>query len=257
MSNFKEIWDRRSLIFALANHDLKMRYKNSVLGFFWSFLEPLLLLTVLYFIFTNILRPDIEFYQLYLFLGIIMWNTVSRGTSMGLNSITQRAGLVSKTYFPREVLVISSTLTAFYMMFFEFAVFVVFAVFLQIVPPVSILLFPVMLLILFILTLGISFSLSVLYVKYRDIGSIWNVVLTAGFFLAPIIYSIEIFPESVRGYLFLNPFVSILDISHNLVLYNIWPSLSYFLQASIIPIIILFVGILIFKKLDKTIIEEI
>ena len=245
------------MIFAFSSHDLKIRYKNSVLGFFWTFLEPLLLLTVLYIVFTNLLKPDIEHYQLYLFLGIIMWNTFSRATSTGMNAIVQREGVVKQIYFPREILVISSCLTAFYMMGFELIIFVIYAIFLQFIPFSTIIIFPVILILFFMLTLGISFILSVFLIKFRDMQSIWTVVLSAGFFLAPIIYSIEIFPDTIRNYLLLNPFVPILDISHKLVLYGIWPSLDYFIQIVFDSTLILFVGYWIFKKLDKKIVERI
>jgi len=252
-----EIWERKSLIFALASNDLRLRYKNSILGFFWSFLEPLLILTVLYLVFTNILKSDVENYVLYLFLGIIMWNMFARGTTMGLNSIIFRAGIVSKTYMPREILVISSCLTSFYMMSIEFIVFFIFATFGNLTPSFSFVIFPIMLVSLFILTLGVSFGLSVMNVKYRDLQSIWTVILQAGFWLAPIVYTTKVFPENIRQLISINPFVPIIEISHDTILYNNWPSLEYFLYAILVPLLVLFVGYLIFRAYDKKIIEEI
>ncbi len=251
-----EIWKRRSLILALASNDLRLRYKNSVLGFFWSFLEPLLMLTVLYFVFTYIIKNNVENYVLYLFLGIIMWNMFSRGSTMGLNSILYRSGLVSKTYLPREILVISSCLTSFYMMSLEFIIFAIFAIVSGLTISVTIVIFPLMIVSLFIMTLGVSFALSVLYVKYRDLQSIWAVILQAGFWLAPIVYRITIFPDNIRKIVSINPFVPILETSHDTVLYNSWPNIDQISEAVLVPIIIFVIGYLIFRAYDKKVVEE-
>src|SRR5574337_565680 len=126
--SYHGLWQKRSLIYNFAITDLKIRYRNSILGFFWTVLEPLLLLGVLYLVFTNIFKSQIEHYGLYLLLGIIMWNTFTRGTEISLNSITSRTGIVTQIYFPREIPAISSTITAFLMMCFEFVVFGIFMV---------------------------------------------------------------------------------------------------------------------------------
>jgi len=111
----RELWDYRHLTFKLAMSEFKLRYKNSVLGFFWSLLEPLLMLLVLYMVFTNFMKVKIEHYQLFLLMGLISWNMLSRGTTMSLNSILGKSSLVKKVYFPRQVLVISSSITALMM----------------------------------------------------------------------------------------------------------------------------------------------
>jgi len=190
----EEIIHRRSLILLLAFNDVKLRYRSSVLGFVWSFLEPLLMLTVLYFVFTNILKSDIENFPLYLLLGLIIWYMFSRATSMGLTSLVNRANIIKNIYFRREIIVVSSCLTAFIMMGFEFAAFAVFIVAFQFVPPITIVFLPLVLIVLFFLSLGLSFLLSVLNVYFRDIQFIWQVLIQAGFFLSPIFYSLDIFP---------------------------------------------------------------
>ncbi|MBE9485470.1 MAG: ABC transporter permease, partial [Bacteroidetes bacterium] len=117
-----KLWDYRHLTLKLAMSEFKLRYKNSVLGFFWSMLEPLMMLIVLYVVFTNLMRVNVEHYQLFLLMGIVSWNLVARGTGMSLNSILGKPSLVQKVYFPREVLVISSCITALLMSLLEFVV---------------------------------------------------------------------------------------------------------------------------------------
>lgn len=257
MSNLlAEIWQRRSLVILFAFNDVKLRYRNSVLGFLWTFLEPLLMLSVLYFVFTNIIKSDIENYPLYLLLGLIIWYMFSRATTMGLSSLLDRSSIIQKVYFRREIIVVSSCLTAFIMMSFEFAAFAVFAVVLQFIPPLTAILLPFLLIDLFILSLGISLLLSVLNVYFRDIRFIWQVLLQAGFFLSPIIYRLDMFPDNIKKVLELNPMVPILDSAHNLVLYGSLPTINSGIYIIGSAIILFVVGLVVFKIKSKRLVEE-
>src|SRR3990167_4689263 len=133
-SVISNIWNYRHLTFKLAISDFKLRYKNSVLGFLWSLIEPLLMLVVLYVIFSFFMKVNVEHYQLFLLIGIISWNMLARGTAMSLNSILGKPSLVSKVYFPREILVISSCITALLMTLLEFVVFGIFMIIFKVMP---------------------------------------------------------------------------------------------------------------------------
>ena len=256
MKTIRDIWNRRSLIMVFAINDLKVRYKNSVLGFFWSFLEPLLMLGVLYFAFTTFLKNAIPNYPLYLLLGLIMWGMYSRSTGMGLSSLLGKAALVSKTSFPREIPIISANITSFLMMTFEFVVFFVFLAIFKFVPPVTMILLPPIMIILFIYCLGISFALSVLNVYFRDLQSIWGVLLQATFFISPIVFTLSVFPPSLVPILSLNPLVVIMNMAHDTTLYGKVPSVELFLQALGSAFLALSVGYAIFKTLNKRIVEK-
>lgn len=250
-----EIWNNRSLVFLLAFNDVKLRYRNSVLGFFWSILEPIMMLGVLYLVFTNIFNNSIENYPIYLFLGIIIWYTFSRATSMGQTSLLDKAGIVTKIYFRREIVVLSSCLTSFIMMCFEFAAFGIFVVVLQFTPPLTILLLPLVLIDLFVLTLGISLLLSVLTVHFRDLKFIWQIALQVGFFTVPIFYQFSILPEQVKQILELNPMASLIDTAHRLAIYGTFPTLNESLHIVIFTLIIFIVGFVIFRVKNKNIVE--
>jgi len=253
---FNEIWARRSLIYNIAMGDLKLRYRHSVLGFFWSFLEPLLLMTVLYFVFSTLFKADIDNFPLYLLLGLIMWNMFSRGTTMGLDSIISKAGLVGQTYLPREVVVISAVLTSFLMMLFEFIIFFIFMLAFQVFPTVTLVMLPPMIILVFLLALGVSFALSVLNVYYRDLRSIWGVIMLAGFFATPIFYSLETLPEDIRSIISLNPIVTILEISRGATIFNYWPGGFEIAYLLTVTFVVLVGGYAVFKRLDKKIVEE-
>ena len=252
----KQIWEKRSLIILFALNDVKLRYRRSILGFLWSFLEPLLMLSVLYFVFTTILKSNIENYPIYLLLGLIIWYMFQRATTMGQMSLVDRAGILQKVYFRREIVVISSCLTAFIMMTFEFAALSVFMAVFHFIPTTTIALLPLLLIDLFILSLGISLFLSVLTVHFRDVKFIWQILLQAGFFVTPIIYKLDMFPENIKNILQLNPLVPILDTAHGLLLNNALPTFketSYILASTGIIFII---GYLVFKAKSKRVVEE-
>lgn len=245
----------RSLIISLAISDLKLRYRNSVLGFLWSFLEPLLMLGVLYLVFTSLLGSKIQYYPLYLLEGMILWNMFSRATQMSLSSFITRSGLISKVYFPREILPIAACITSFIMMSFEFGAFGIFMVLFKFLPPASMLYLPLMLVILFVISLGVSLPLSVSNVYFRDVQYIWGVLLQAGFFLAPIIFSLKIYPDNIRHLLYYNPISDIIEIAHNTTLYEIMPSTSEILYPVLVSFLVLGVGYAIFRKFEAKAVE--
>jgi lipopolysaccharide transport system permease protein len=252
----KELWNYRHLALKLAMSEFRLRYKNSILGFFWSLLEPLLMLLVLYVVFTNLMRVNVEHYQLFLLMGIISWNMLSRGTTMSLNSIIGKPSLVQKVYFPREVLVISSCITALLMTLLEFIVFGVFMLIFKVMPGITITYFPMVLFIEFLLILGLSLGLAALNVYYRDIQYIWAVVLQAGFFAAPIIYPISIIPQKYIWIIMLNPMTRIIDMLRGTVIYSTPPNSGDAAFIIAVALGVLVAGYLIFLRLESRFAEE-
>lgn len=256
ISTKHELWKRRSLILNFAIFDLKVRYRNSVLGFSWTFLEPLLMLGILYVIFSNIFKIEIENFPLYLLLGIVMWGMFSRGTDMGLSSIMAREGILKHLYLPREILLISSTITSSIMLIFELIVFGIFMAIFQFVPPSTIIILPLVLILEFIMVLGFTFPLSVLNVRYKDVQFIWAVIIRAGFFLTPIIYRFDMLPENIQNILQYSPMVHIFTIAQDVTLYGNLPNIESVQYAILTTIIIFSVGYGIFRKFNSKIIEE-
>lgn len=250
------IWARRSLIRTFAINDLRLRYRNSVLGFFWSVLEPLLMLSVLLFVFTNIFKSDVPYYELHLLLSLIIWGMVARGTSMGMGSILNRSGVVAKIYFPREIPAISASITSFIMMSLEFAILGGFMVAESFVPTASIVLLPPLLILLFIFVLGLSLPLSALNVYFRDVQYIWAVLLNAGYFLMPILYPLSIFPENTRMILSLNPLARLMEMAQNVTIKNVLPSGEDWLYVTMSAFLILATGYFMFNRLERRLAEE-
>jgi lipopolysaccharide transport system permease protein len=244
-----------SLIFSLAISGLKLHYKDSFLGFIWTFLQPLLFLGVLYVVFNSILGSRIPYFPLYLLIGLVIWNSFSRSTSTSMMSFVSKRDLLLKVYFPREIIPISTNITTFIMMLFDLCAFGVFVALFHFVPPPTILFLPILLILLSIFTLGLSFMLSVANVYFRDLEHIWAVVLRAGFFLVPIFFTMDVYPPALRAILEFSPMTLIIDMAHNIVLYNHMPSAGAFGYLTVVSLVILGLGYLIFKKFESKAVE--
>lgn len=256
MTILKELWNRKSLIWSFAISDLKIRYRNSVLGFFWTLLEPLLLMAVLYIVFTNIFKSQIDHFGLYLLIGIVMWNMFSRGTEMAMNSALAKGSLLTHIYFPTEIPAISSVITSSLMLFFEIIVFFIFMIIFQFVPPLTIVFLPLILVLEILFVLGISLPLSVLNVRYKDVQFIWKVILQAGFFVTPVFYKLDILPSNIQSILKYSPMVQIITMGHDFSLYDKLPSLESVEIAIFMTFMVFVIGYLIFQKCQKRVIEE-
>lgn len=258
MQNTESIWSRRSLIALFAKDELRKRYRNSVLGFLWSVLEPLLLLSILVLVFSSLYRNvSIPHYTLYILLSLILWQFFVRGTTMGLNSILSKGKMVSKMYFPREILPLSSCITSLIMTIFELGIFSGFLIAFQFVPPTTVAFLPLLLFLEFVLIVGVSLGLSVLNVYYRDVQHIWGVVAYAGFFLTPIFYTLDKLPPQAKSIILLNPMAQIIAAAHNVTLYNITPTIASLTYTAFLVFVTLIVGFLIFRRLEPRVAEEI
>ena len=188
-----------SLIRELVASDFKLRYQGSVLGYLWSLLRPLFMFGVLYIVFTHVIRvgDKVPYYPSYLLLGLVLWTFFIESTVGGMNAITGHGDMIRKVSIPKYLIVISTMLSAFVNFSLNMVVVLIFMIFGHVPFTLTILLAPLVIIELMIFNLVISFLLSALYVKFRDLSHIWDVVLQALFYAAPIIYSLAIVPKSI------------------------------------------------------------
>ncbi len=257
VKHLKELYDYRNLIWQLAWSEFKLRYKNSILGYFWSLLEPLLMLLVLYVVFSNLMRVQVEYFQLFLLLGIILWNFFSRATTIGMFSIVGKPSMVKKIYFPRDIFVISSCITALLMSIFESIIFILFMVFFRVPISINLVYVPLILFFLFTISLGLSLALSALNVFYRDVQFIWQVLLQIGFFATPVVYTLETFPENIRKFILLNPIAQIIISARDTIIYSSPAKIEDLLFMCLSSIVFLLAGYIIFSRLEPGFAEEI
>ena len=252
----EEMWKTRGILFNFAISDLKIRYRNSVLGVLWSFIEPLLLLAVLFVVFSTMFKFEIPNFPIYLLLGIVCYRFFQNGTTLALNSLTNRSSTITQIYFPRSIPGLSAGITSAIMLVFELMVLGIFMAAFQFIPTVTILLLPLVLALELLLIFGIALPLSVLNVKFKDTEFIWGVVLSAGFFLTPIFYQFDMLPEAIRNVLQFSPMVQIVTMAHHVVLYGMLPSVNTVLYAVGSISAITVIGYLIFRKYQAKIAED-
>jgi lipopolysaccharide transport system permease protein len=215
------------------------------------------MLLVLYVVFSDIFPSTQENYHLFLLLGIALWDFFAKGTSMGLQGILSKPGMVRQVYIPREILIFSSSLTALMMAVLELGVFGVFMAISGLMPTSTIIYLPIIFIIIFILVFGSSLALGALNTYYRDVQYIWAVVLQAGFFATGVFIDFSTYQGDYKQLLLLNPMARILLISRDSVLYNKAVSLWDLTFCLVSSLLILLIGYLIFVKLEPGFAEEV
>ena len=257
----------RAILGELVRADFKVRYQGSMLGYAWSLLRPLLLFAVLYIMFVYIipLGNGVEHFPVYLLTGIILWNFFCESTVQGLISVVARGDLLRKIKIPKYLLVVSSAVSALINLGLSLVVLVVFAVCNGEMPNLRWLLMLPLILEMFSFSVGISFLLSSLYVKYRDISYIWEVFLQIGFYASVIIFPLSTIATHLHKWFFLNPIVQIVQDARYAMAtttsITIWSAEGVgwirilFPFCLILSIIIL--GGIIFKSRSKTFAEDI
>lgn len=257
MRLLKELWEYREMIISLVKRDLKSRYKGSVLGFFWMFLNPLLQLCVYTVVFSIIMRMNIDKFYLFLFVALVPWIFFSSCLSSGTGVIFSQQDMVKKIYFPREVLPLSFTISQFVNMLLCFVVIFVVVFFSGIrISPAALLCLPVVMIIEFILCLGITNLVSALNVYFRDLEYIMGIVSMAWMYMTPVMYPVDMVPEQFRKLFYLNPMTTIVTAYRDILYYGRVPEMKTLLNAVIMGVLVLVIGQLTFSKLQKHFVEE-
>lgn len=259
----------RILLKELTKTDFKLRYQGSVLGYLWALLRPLLMFAILYVVFAKLLKigSDIPHYPVYLLTGTTLWSFFTECTSQGIQAMLMRGELIRKISFPKYIVVASTTFTALINLAINLVVVVVFALINGVTPSLSWLLVPVFILELYCLALGISFLFGAVNVKYRDIASIWDVLIQALFYAVPIIYPVTMVAATsplVAKVILLNPIAQIIqDVRYNLITTEAVTTWNYLNSpiAMAVPVLltvgVLVLGAIYFRKKSKFFAEEV
>ena len=252
--------DRRDwhLIVQFALKDFKIRYTHSLLGYTWSVLNPLLFSLIYFLVFSVFIRFEVPNYPGYLLLGIVLWNFFSEGSANGVGSLLGRAGILSKVAMPRHVVVCAAILNAL----LTFAISVAILAALLCVTgtwrswSLSLVTFPLFLVDLVLLTLGVALLLAPLHVRFHDIGYLWGIAVQIGFWLTPIIYQEEMMPARWHWLVTYNPLARIILYSRQVVIYAQWPDWIGVTKTSLLALAVLLVGWLSFRRLQVRLVEH-
>ena len=257
MSVLKEIYVYREMIYSLIKRDLRGRYKGSALGFLWTFLNPLFQLVVYTMVFSIIMRAGYEKYYLFLFVALIPWIFMSTSVAGGASCIWSQKDMVNKIYFPREILPIAYVICQLVNMLLSFLVILAVLIITgHGVNLIAMCYLPVIILVEFMLALGLTMFTSSVTVFLRDVEYVLGIVVMAWQFLSPVMYGIDMIPESVRPIFALNPMTSVLEAYRDIFYYKQIPQVETLARATVLGVLLLVLGIFTFEKLKKHFSEE-
>lgn len=252
------------LVRELAVTDFKLKYQGSLIGYAWSLVKPLAMFGVLYLVFTVFVRigSGIEHYALYLLLGIVLWTYFADATNTTMRAVADKGDMMRKVYFPRITIILAASISSAITLLLNLIIVFVFIVLARIVPSWNALLFIPLLIELFLLCLGIAFITSAMYVKYRDVGHIWEVLLQLLFYASAIIYPLQLVPVRFQKFILLNPITQIVQDARYVLVTKEAITANQILQTPltlvpyIIPIVLVIIGYYYFEKSAKNFAEE-
>ena len=263
LASLRQLIRYRGLIQTLVTRELKARYRGSVLGFFWSFINPLLLLTVYTIVFSVVLPGfrgvDVEPYALFLFCGLLPWTWFSSALLESANSLIAGGNLIKKVLFPAEILPIVAVLSNMFHFFFALPILAVFLVFYaRPIQLIELAWFPVVVLVQLMLTLGLGLVLSAMTVHFRDLRDLLGNLLTLWFFSTPIIYPMAMVPAGGKSIMDLNPFAH-LAISYQELLFYDGPfgHWRWLLALAGASVVLFLLGFALFDRLRDSFAEEV
>lgn len=259
-SYFKEIGDNLGLIYILAKRDVKVRYSQTILGIFWSFVKPISTLLVFIFMFKKIANiSEIKGVpiQLIILSGVILWNFFSNSFNSVSNCISTNTNLISKVYFPRLILAISTLAVSFVDFLLSLIVFFALSLYYDNLITIRILVLPLALICVAFFSLGIGLLFASNSIKYRDLNHIGPLIIQYGFFITPVIYSVQSvsLPNYLSFYYLLNPLVGIIEMSRFSLLHNYMVNWDLISLSILSIIIFLILGITIFIKNEKSFVD--
>jgi ABC-type polysaccharide/polyol phosphate export permease len=244
----------RDIVREFAVADFRLRYHDSLLGYVWFLLSPALMFGVYYFVFTQVIYVEVPNYALYLILGIVSYNFFQDCTFSAMYSLQAKAPIIKKIYFPRYLIVYGASLTGVFSLLVNLGIVLIAVLIARGIPPL-IWLLPLPIICLFLFSTGVGFILATLYVRFRDLGQIWTVLVLAIFWLTPVVYDVTALPESTQIVVFINPLARIFMLFRHYLLYDFFE--PRFLLITVVSSLVVFVlGFLIFRRLQDTIAEH-
>ena len=256
MNIFKKIYNYRELLKSNVKKEIRGRYKNSILGIMWSFLNPLLQLLVYAVIFGALLGGNDSTYHIYICVALIPWTYFTTTITQAAFTIIGNGDIIKKVYFPREILPISVVTSGAVNFVISTIIILAFVIFSGIGISRYMILYPFILLVQYILLLGISFIVSAITVYFRDLEHIIGIILMAAFYGTPIVYKLEQLPANLQIVMKLNPMTHLIDAYRAIFYYHQLPNMKMLGILLLASIALTILGYYIFKKLQKGFAEQ-
>ena len=253
LKNFFELWYFRELLWVLTIREIKVRYKQTLLGVAWAILQPAsltLIFTIVFSFFLKVSSGSIP-YPVFAYSALLPWTFFTTAVSFGSLSIVNNGNLVTKVYFPREILPLASVAAAFFDFLMASVVFIILLIFYKVEIGPGVLFGLPIIASIFILTTGISFFLSTLNVLFRDIRFVIPLLLQIWLYLTPVIYSTSQVPEKYRFFLQLNPLVPLIEGFRNTTVLDKTPNVGEIILYLGFSVLVFWLGYWFFKSKEK------
>jgi len=241
------------LLLELVKREIKSRYKQSILGYAWVLLVPLVNLLVMSIVFSFFVRISTGGipYSVYLFVGLVPWLFTANSITSATSSVVQNAGLITKVALPRWIFPTASLFTKIVDLVLNLLILFVFLLVFGVSIKWTIILYPVIFLVHTLLILGVSYALSSINVYFRDVENMIGVFLSMWMYLTPILYPPEIVPSNLRFVFNLNPMTPIINSYRNIILYGVQPPWQSFLYSLVFSLAVFVFGLILFRKLSR------
>lgn len=242
----------KDLLYELVSRDIKIRYRRSVLGLFWTLLNPILMMTVMTIVFSQLFRFDIKNFPVYFFAGNILFSFMTEATTNSLYSIVGNASLIKKVYIPKYLFPVSKVLSSLVNLFFAYIAMMVVMAVTRVPLGSAMILSPLLIIYLVMFTTGLGLILATVMVFFRDIAHLYSVVTLAWMYLTPVFYPSSLLEEKMSWMLTVNPMYHYISYLRSLVLENQVPSVEANITCFLLGLVFLVIGLYIFyKKQDK------
>ncbi len=238
----------RFLMRQLVSRDFKIKYKRSVLGVLWSFVNPLLMMSVQYFVFSTIFKTDIDNYPVYLLAGIVLFNFFSESTNISLYAVTGNAGLITKVYVPKYIYPVSKVVSTGINLLVSLLPLLIMSLATGVRITRAWLLLSFDLLFLLVFCIGMGFILSAVMVFFRDMQFIWSVFCMVFTYATPIFYPESILPDEWKGMLSVNPMYHFIRFFRKIILEGISPQPMDYVVCFLISAGVFGIGLFVFRK---------
>ncbi len=268
MKNLRERYRYSAILLReLIRTDFKVRYQNSILGYVWSLLRPLLLFLILYFVFTKFLKVGngVPYYPVYLLMGLLFWNFFVEVTTGSVQAIVSKGDLIRKINFPKYVIILAVVAAALINFGLTSIVVVIFMIIERVPISWQVFLLIPLLIELILIALTAAFFLSTAFVRYRDVSYIWEVIIQAAFYVTPILYPLTRIPHTFAKIMILNPFAQVIQDSRYVLITHATETIAtvyngdkwiWGIPIGITLILLLFTGTY-FRRQSKSFAEEV
>lgn len=251
---FKEVFQYRNVVVQLLSQHLILRYRRTVIGYFWTLLNPLLMMTVMAVVFANLFKADLKVFAIFLFAGMIPWNFFNSVVAQSANAIISNEALIKKIYIPKLIFPLSISLALFVDSILSF--FVLFVIIIILGGSISwaLLFLPISFFLIFNFALGLGVMASVITVYFRDLQYVIMLALQGLFFLTPVFYKKDDILGGASWIINANPVAPFILLFRDPILNGVLPSDVVILQTFIFSLVSLLIGLLLFIQVEKKLI---